>query len=210
MNLIPPSIEAYAARHSSPESPLFKSLTQTTNRKTSLPQMSVGHLEGQFLKMMVKATRPRRILEIGTFTGYSTLAMAEGLPRNGTLTTLDIDPLNTQIARAYWKKHPAGKKIKLILGPALASLKKLKGPFDLVFIDADKTNYENYWAAVLPKVRPGGLILVDNVLWSGEILNPRDRDSRALAAFNKKILKDRRVECVMLTVRDGVTVAVKK
>jgi caffeoyl-CoA O-methyltransferase len=159
---------------------------------------------------MVQAVRAKTVLEIGCFTGYSTLAMAEALPANGTVTTLDIDPINTLIGRNVWKKHPAGRKIHLIIGPALESLKKLSGPFDVVFIDADKSNYLHYWNAVLPKVRPGGLILVDNVLWSGEVLKPTDGDGRALAAFNKKIKADKRVECVMLTVRDGVTMAVKK
>ncbi len=210
MKLIPDLIEDYAETHSSSESALFKALARTTRAKTRWPQMQVGHLEGQFLKLLVKLTRAARVLEIGTFTGYSTLAMAEGLPKSGRLVTLDIDPINTQIARDFWKKSPAGRKITLKLGPALATLKNLHGPFDLAFIDADKSNYWNYWNLCLPKMRKGGLIIVDNVLWSGRVLRPTDDDDKAIATFNRRVKTDRRVELVMLTVRDGMTLAIKK
>jgi caffeoyl-CoA O-methyltransferase len=182
---IDPKVEAYAQAHCSAEKPIYKTLAAVTQRKTKWPQMQVGHLEGQFLKLMVQVVRAKTVLEIGCFTGYSALAMAEALPANGTLTTLDIDPINTLIGRNVWEKHPAGRKIHLIIGAALESLKKLSGPFDVVFIDADKSNYIHYWNAVLPKVRQGGLILIDNVLWSGEVLKPTDENGRALAAFNK-------------------------
>jgi len=210
MNIADPKIESYAAQNSSKETSVFKALVKATHKKTKWPQMQVGHLEGQFLKLMVKAAQAKRVLEIGTFTGYSALALAEGLPENGKVITLDIDPINTQIALEHWKQHPAGRKIKLILGPALDSLRNLKGPFDAVFIDADKTNYLNYWNAVLPKVRRGCIVLVDNVLWSGEVLKPRDQNSRSLAKFNRTIKSDPRVDCAMLTIRDGITLAVKK
>jgi caffeoyl-CoA O-methyltransferase len=208
--IVPPSIERYAAAHSSAESVLFKRLVRTTYAKARWPQMQVGHLEGEFLKILVRLTRARRVLEIGTFTGYSALKMAEALPPAGHLITLDIDPVNTQIARDFWKKSPAGSKITLKIGPALTSLKNLKGPFDLVFIDADKPNYWNYWNACLPKLRPGGLVVVDNVLWSGEVLKPHDEHSKAIATFNRRAKADKRVELVMVTVRDGITLAVKK
>jgi caffeoyl-CoA O-methyltransferase len=203
-------IERYAAAHSSKEGTLFKRLVKVTREKTKWPQMQVGHVEGTFLKLLVRLTHARRVLEIGTFTGYSALQMAEGLPAAGRLITLDMDPVTTRIAQAFWKQSPAGRKIRLKLGPALTTLKNLRGPFDLVFIDADKENYLRYWNVCLPKVRPGGLLVVDNVLWSGEVLSPHDANAHAIAAFNKKILSDRRVELVMLPVRDGITLAVKK
>jgi caffeoyl-CoA O-methyltransferase len=203
-------LEEYAARHSSPESPLFKALARETFAKAKWPQMQVGHLEGMFLKTLVRMIKAKRVLEIGTYTGYSALSMAEGLSKNGNLITLDIDPVHTRMARKYWQRSPSGKKIKLILGPALASLKKIKGPFDFVFIDADKANYRAYWNAVLPKVRQGGVIAVDNVLWSGRVLKPTESDDHAIVKFNKFVLTDKRVDVVITTVRDGVTLAYKK
>jgi caffeoyl-CoA O-methyltransferase len=217
LNLVNEKIERYAEALSSPESKLFKALARVTRQKTKWPQMQVGHLEGLFLKLLVRITRAKRVLEIGTFTGYSALAMAEGLPPRGRLITLDIDPVNTEIAREFWKKAPgntpvgrAGRKISLNLGPALKTLKTLRGPFDLVFIDADKENYIKYWQACIPMLHSGGLMVVDNVLWSGRVLKPKDAIDRAIVAFNRHAQKDRRVELVMLTVRDGVTLAVKK
>ena len=210
MNLVPPAIEDYAARHSHRESRLFRALARETYRKAKYPQMQVGHLEGQFLAMLVRLIGARRILEIGTFTGYSALSMAEALPAHGKLTTLDVDPVATSIARRFWAKSPARKRINLILGSAIESLRTLKGPFDLVFIDADKHNYWNYWNACLPKVRRGGLIVVDNVLWSGRVLKPRDKTDRAIVDFNRRASRDQRVIPVMVSVRDGVTLAYKK
>lgn len=213
INLIPivaEKINRYAERHSSPEPVLFKELACITQERTTLPQMQVGHLEGIFLKLLVRLTKAKRVLEIGTFTGYSALAMAEALPTTGRLITLDIDPAATAIARAFWKKSRAGRKISFKIGPAIETLKTLPGPFDLVFIDADKENYTNYWNACVPKVRRGGVLVVDNVLWSGRVLNPQDASDRAIAAFNRHAREDRRVELVMLTVRDGITLAVKK
>lgn len=208
--ILPPALEVYAEKHSAPESRLFQDLARVTRAKTACPQMQVGRLEGGFLRLMVKIARAKRVLEIGTFTGYSALAMAEGLPAGGRLITCDLDPVATRIARATWDKSPHGKKIKLALGPALGTIRKLKGPFDLVFIDADKENYIRYWNLCVPKVRRGGVLLVDNVLWSGQVLRPKDRTTRAIAAFNRFVAADRRVEAVMLTIRDGVTLAIKR
>lgn len=208
--IIPKSIEDYARAHSTPEEPLHTKLVKVTYEKTEIPQMQTGHLEGIFLKLLVTAVRAKRILEIGTFTGYSALRMAEGMPLDGKLITCDINEEVTAIAREFWKQSPHGKKISLRLGPALETIKKLKGPLDLVFIDADKENYLNYWNACLPKVRRGGIILVDNVLWSGRVLNPKDATDKAIARFNEAALNDKRVELVMLTIRDGLTMAVKK
>jgi caffeoyl-CoA O-methyltransferase len=136
--------------------------------------------------------------------------MAEGLPDGGEIVTCDIDPKATAIATRYWNRSPHGKKIVLRLGPALDTIAGLTGPIDLVFIDADKTNYVHYWDACLPKVRAGGVILADNVLWSGEVLAPKEADALALAAFNEHIARDPRVEHLMLPIRDGITIAVKR
>ena len=210
LTLLPPALEAYAEKHGAAESPLFRSLARVTRAKTARPQMQVGNLEGSFLRLMVKAVRARRVLEIGTFTGYSALALAEGLPAAGHLITCDIDPGVTRIAREFWAKSPHGKKITLKLGPALETLRRLRGSFDLVFIDADKENYIRYWNLCVPKVRPGGILLADNVLWSGRVLRPKDAVTRAIASFNRRVAADRRVEAVMLTVRDGITLAWKR
>ena len=172
--------------------------------------MQVGNLEGSFLKLLVKISKAKRILEIGTFTGYSALAMAEAMPAGGRLVTCDIDDQTTVIAREFWGNSPHGGKIELRLGPALETIRKIRGPLDFVFIDADKTNYIHYWNACIPKMRRGGLILADNVLWSGKVLCPRDSTTRAIVAFNRHVAKDKRVEAVMLTVRDGITLAYKK
>ncbi len=210
MEIIPNSIEKYARAHTTPEKEIHAELVKVTHEKTEWPQMQTGHLEGSFLKLLVTAVGAKRILEIGTFTGYSALRMAEGMPQGGKLITLDIDEKTTAIARECWKRSHHGKKITLMLGPALATLKKIKGLFDLVFIDADKENYIHYWNVCLPKVRQGGLILVDNVLWSGRVLDPKDASDKAIAAFNEMALNDKRVNLVMLTIRDGLTMAVKK
>ncbi len=207
---VPEEIENYTLAHSVLESALFKNLVHVTHAQTSLPQMQVGHLEGSFLKFLVRASRARRVLEIGTFTGYSALAMAEGLPAGGKLITCDIDPETTRIARSFWAKSPHGKKIELKLGPAVETLKKLKGNFDFVFIDADKANYIRYWDLCVPKVRKGGILVADNVLWNGRVLNPRHETDHAIARFNKRVMKDKRVEALMLPVRDGMTLAYKK
>lgn len=208
--IVLPAIERYAASRSIPESPLFKALVRETYAKTDAPQMQVGHLEGATLRLFARLVDAKRALEIGTFTGYSSLAIAEGLRSGGKLITCDIDPINTRIARKYWAKSPHGRKIELRLGPALETLKKLRGPFDLVFIDADKENYSRYWEACVPMVRPGGILLLDNVLWSGRVLHPKEASDKALVAVAKRVLRDRRVEPVMLTVRDGLLAAYKK
>ena len=210
LTLVLDTIETYACAHTSNESNLLRSLFKESFSKTRTPDMMVGHIEGAFLKFLVRLTKARKILEIGTFTGYSALAMAEGMPDDGSILTLDIDPKNTEIAKSYWSQSPHGKKIKLILGEAMETLKTINEEFDIVFIDADKINYLNYWKECIPKVKSGGCILADNVLWKGYVLNPRDEESRALDSFNKYILSDSRVEAVMLTIRDGLTLAYKK
>jgi caffeoyl-CoA O-methyltransferase len=203
-------IEKYCHDHTTGEDILFQTLEKETHDKTDNPGMLVGRIEGTFLKMLARMVNATRILEIGTFTGYSALMMAEALPDDGRLITCDIDEEVTKIARRYWASSPHGNKIDLRLGPALESINKLDGPFDLVFIDADKENYSEYWEACVPLVRQGGVIIADNVLWSGRVLDPQEESDRALAAFNTRVKNDPRVDAVMLTIRDGVTLACKR
>ncbi|MCX9011572.1 MAG: class I SAM-dependent methyltransferase [Candidatus Methanoperedens sp.] len=207
--IVPEVIERYCTENTTPESPLLRELVAETYARTAFPEMQVGHLEGALLRMLVRLIRAKRVLELGTFTGYSSLVMAEGLPEDGKLITCDIDPQVTEIAKKYWSRSPHGKKIELRLGYALETLKTIEGPFDLVFIDADKENYVNYWESCMPKTRSGGLLVVDNVLWSGDVLDPKDRTDRAIAEFNRHVRNDKRVEIVMLPVRDGITLAWK-
>ena len=207
MPFISDEIDAYANARSTPESALYRELAEETRAKATNPQMMVGNTEGLFLRALVRATGAPRVREIGTFTGYSALAMAEGLPEDGNLITCDIDPDSTAIARAFWARSPHGARIELRLGPALDTIDGLDGPFDLAFIDADKGGYIDYWEAIVPIMRKGGVIVADNVLWSGRVLDPREPDDKALAAFNEHVAADERVEQVMLPVRDGITVA---
>jgi len=200
----------YCDTHTSPDSPVCKALTDETRAKSTRFGMLTGQVEGTFLALLARSTRARRVLEIGTFTGYSALKLAEGLPPDGEVITCDVNPETTAIAKQFWAKSPHGKKIVLRLGPALETIESLPGPFDFVFIDADKENYVNYWEACVPKVRSGGLILADNVLWSGRVLDPMEKDDLALVAFNRHAASDSRVDVVMLTVRDGVTMACKR
>jgi caffeoyl-CoA O-methyltransferase len=210
VSFVPEKIEAYASAHSTPEGAVYSELAVATRAQTTQPQMMVGHLEGTLLKLLVRMAAAKRVLEIGTFTGYSALSLAEGLPHDGVVVTCDVDPKATAIARSFWERSPHGRKITLRLAPALDTIATLAGPIDLVFIDADKANYIRYWDACVPKVRSGGALLADNVLWSGRVLEPKEPDDHALAAFNQHVLRDARVELVMLPIRDGVTIAVKK
>ena len=210
LTLVPEAIEEYASAHTEPASPLFEQLRNETYAKMEMPQMQVGPIEGTFLRLVVRLARAKRVLEIGMFTGYSTLMMAEGLPEDGELITCEINPKAEEVARRYFAKSPHGKKIKIRMGPALQTIESLTGPLDMVFIDADKENYPRYYDAVLPLLRAGGLIVADNVLWSGRVLKPKDQTDRAIVAFNEKVAKDTRVEKVMLTVRDGITLALKR
>ena len=210
MTFIDKAVEQYAHDHTRPESDLFRRLREETFREMQYPQMQVGRIEGQFLKLLVRLVGARRVLEIGMFTGYSGLMMAEGLPDDGRLITCDVDPKAEAIARRYFAESGHGHKIEVRMGPALETIKTLDGPLDMVFIDADKTNYSNYYEAVMGLVRPGGLIVADNVLWSGEVVNPQDESARAIAAFNERVQQDPRVENVCLTVRDGMMLAWKR
>jgi predicted O-methyltransferase YrrM len=203
--ILPEEIERYCVAHSAPASALADKLAEYTTQNCAAPQMLTGAWEGALLRMLVEITGARRALEIGTFTGYSALSMAEGLSPGGTLITCEIDPKNAEIARNHLDRTPHGRKVTIKLGPALDTLKSLAPPFDFVFIDADKENYGNYFEECLRLLRPGGLIAADNVLWSGRVLDPKEASDRAIAAFNDNVAKDPRVECVMLPIRDGVS-----
>ncbi|HET6350210.1 MAG TPA: class I SAM-dependent methyltransferase [Candidatus Krumholzibacteria bacterium] len=210
MQLVSEDIQAYANACSTPEPDLFQELARETRASQKDHVMMVGHCEGMLLRTLVTLSRARRVLEIGTFTGYSALAMASALPDDGELITCDVDANATALARRYWDRSPHGKKIHLRLAPALDTIPTLTSPIDFVFIDADKPNYIRYWEAVLPLVRAGGVVVADNVLWSGRVLEPKEKSDHALAAFNMHVNRDDRVEHVMLPIRDGVTIAVKR
>lgn len=208
--LVAPELDAYAVSKSEPTSDLLKELVEVTQTQTATPIMLTGPLEGRYLKLMAQITGAKRILEIGMFTGYSALSMAEGMPEDGELITCDLDPNCIAIARKFFARSPYGKKISIMEGPALESLKKIKGPFDMAFIDADKPNYTNYYEAVLPLMRQGGVILIDNVLYSGRVVAPDCENSRAIAALNDRIATDERVDRVLLPIRDGVFMVRKR
>jgi caffeoyl-CoA O-methyltransferase len=204
LDIRPIGIEDYAERCSKPLSALHDKLWVETYSKTRSPAMMVGPLEGQFLKMLAIMTNARRILEIGMFTGYSTLAWAEALPKDGRIVTCDVNPETTEIAKRYFAESPHAQKIEIRLGPALESLKRVWGPFDICFIDADKENYGAYYDACLELTRTRGLIILDNMLRGGRVLDPHDAASKSVDALNKRIRNDPRVENVLLPVRDGI------
>jgi predicted O-methyltransferase YrrM len=198
-------IEAYAEAHTTPPLDLLARLAQETKETLRSPQMLTGTIEGRFLELLVFGTRARRVLEIGTYSGYSALSMAAGLPPDGRIDTCEIEPKHAEVARRYIAESPYADRITVHLGPALESIAALEGEFDFVFIDADKGNYANYLEAVLPRLTEGALIAIDNTLWSGRVLDPQDEDSRAIAALNDAIAADERLVAVQLSVRDGVT-----
>jgi caffeoyl-CoA O-methyltransferase len=210
--IVDEAIEAYAEEHTTPGGDLFDRLAAETREKTTAPQMMVGRLEGKFLEFLVRATGARRVLELGTFTGYSSVSMARGLPAGGRLVTCDINEETTAIARRYAEEAGVADRIDYRLGPGVETIEQLDGPFDLVFIDADKPNYRNYYEAVLPKLADEGLIVLDNTLWSGRILDDADQDESTVAIreINEHIRNDERVECVLLTVRDGMLCVMKR
>ena len=209
MEFLDEKIEEYAFNHTSYEGNLLKRLEEETYEKLEIPQMTTGRIEARFLKLLARLVGAKRILEIGTFAGYSALSMAEALPEDGELITCEIDPEAIVFAKRYFDLSPHGKKIALLEGAALDSLKSISGPFDMAFIDADKENYSNYYEAILPMIRYGGLIAVDNVLWSGRVLDPKDKSDKAIHQFNERVIQDKRVESVLLTVRDGLNCIIK-
>lgn len=210
MEIVDKDLEQYAFDHTAAEPELLQRLAAETRASMQMPQMLTGRLEGRLLKLICRMSGARRVLEIGTFTGYSALSMAEGLPDDGSVVTCEIEPAHADMARRYFDASPHGRKIGIRMGPALETLAHLEGPFDLAFIDADKENYPAYYERTVELVRPGGLILVDNTLWSGLVLKPHDRESIAIDSLNKRIAGDARVENVLLTVRDGLQVVRRK
>ncbi|RJX20125.1 MAG: methyltransferase [Desulfobulbus sp.] len=211
MDMVAKEAEEYAAEHTTPLSPLLEEIEQFTLTATPYPSMLTGRVEGRFLQLMVHLAGARNIVEIGTFTGYSALAMAEALPADGKILTIDHDPEHAQIALNFFDRSPDGKKITLHQGEALAILQGLPaGQADLVFIDADKRNYAAYYEESMRILRDGGLILADNALWYGRIFQPRDEESRAMAEFNERVKADGRAEKLFLTIRDGIYLIRKK
>lgn len=208
--LVAPELEAYCAASTTPVRDLHERLRVETYADVDKPHMQVGPIEGRLLMLLVKMCGAKRAVEIGTFTGYSALNIAEGLPDDGELVCLDRDPETAAIARRYWDESPWGHKIELRLGDARETLESVPDPIDFVFIDADKMAYAAYWEALVPRLPSGALIVVDNVLWSGRVLDPQAERDHAIVAFNAMVAADDRVEQVMLTVRDGVTIARKR
>ncbi len=210
LTLVPDAIEDYARAHSVTDPPARVWLREATYARMRLPQMLSGPLVGQTLKTLTALSGGRLAVEVGTFTGYASSWIAEGLTTSGRLITCDVDSECTALGQEAWNKMGQSEQIELRLGPALETLKDLDDPIDFIFIDADKANYGNYYDLLLPKLRPGGVMVADNVLWSGGVLNPKEPSDHALAAFNEKVAGDDRVEQVILSVRDGLNVIRKK
>jgi caffeoyl-CoA O-methyltransferase len=207
VDIVPEPIERYAEEHTTRPEPLLAELAQETRETMESPQMLTGTVEGRFLELLVYASGARRVLELGTYSGYSALSMAAGLPADGRIDTCELEETRASVARRYVERSPYADRIRIHLGPALATIGRLEGEFDFVFIDADKPNYVNYYEAVLPRLTERGFIAADNTLWSGRVLDDGDDDegTRAIKAFNEHVNADSRVISVMLSVRDGVT-----
>ena len=212
MNFLDPQIEQYAEAHTSPESPLLEQIRRDTYLEVLQPRMLSGHLQGRALSMLSKMICPNSILEIGTYTGYSALCLAEGLTDDGVLITIDKNIELIDRVNAYFSRSEFASKIKMIQGNALSILPKLEQKWDLIFIDADKENYQKYYDMTFPNLNSGGYIIADNVLWSGKVIDPdeNDADTLALRSFNKALVDDGRVEVLILPLRDGLTVLRKK
>ena len=213
MHFIPQNLDDYVVNHSENEPELLQQLNRETYQKILQPRMLSGHYQGRVLSMISKLTNPKNILEIGTYTGYSALCLAEGLQANGELDTIDINEELQDFSQKYFDKSDYSKQIVQHLGDALEIIPKLDKTFDLVFIDADKENYSNYFNIIIDKLNPGGIILSDNVLWSGKILDTTikkdDTSTPALIEYNKLLKNDNRVETVVLPIRDGLTISRK-
>ena len=205
--IVEPEIERYVRDHTTPDPPLLAAVAEETRAETDAAEMMVGPVEARFLETLVALCGARRVLEIGTFTGYSALAMASALPPGGRLVTCEIDGGRAATARRHLDASPWADRVEVRVGPALETLAGLEGPFDLVFVDADKGSYLQYFESALPLLSERGVMVVDNVLWSGRVLDPEtdDADTRAIVEFNAHVRRDPRVVAVMLTVRDGVT-----
>ncbi len=213
MEFLDTKLDQYACNHTSKESELLYDLDRKTNLKIFHPRMLSGHLQGRFLSMISHMINPKFILEIGTYTGYSALCLAEGLTKDGTLLTIDINEELEPFTQSYFDKSDYKNQIDFRIGNALDIVPKIKDEIDLVFIDADKENYPNYFNLVINKVKSGGYIIADNVLWSGKVIEdikPNDKDTPALIEFNKMVQNDERVENVLAPIRDGLMIIRKK
>ena len=209
MHFISEELETYIADHSQIEPELLAALNRETHQKILQPRMLSGHFQGRVLSMLSKLIRPLHILEIGTYTGYATLCLCEGLQKNGTVDTIDINEELESIQKKYFDLSPWKSQINQHIGDAIEIIPNLGKKYDLVFIDADKENYLNYFDLIVPMINQGGIILSDNVLWSGKVLetpNPKDLSTNILLEYNKKVNQDPRVETVLLPIRDGLTV----
>lgn len=213
MEFLPEGIEAYAERFTETEPPLLAELNRFTHAKVLMPRMLAGHLQGRVLAMFSQMIAPKRVVEIGTYTGYSALCWAEGLAPGGVVHTIEVnDELEDKI-RSFFNRSEYGERIHLHIGPALDILSHIEGPLDIVYIDADKENYANYYDAVINKVRPGGYVIADNVLWSGKVTaepGEMDPETRALYDYSVKVHSDPRVQTVLFPIRDGLMIARKK
>ncbi|HEY0046800.1 MAG TPA: O-methyltransferase [Flavobacterium sp.] len=209
MHFLSPELEEYIENHSDSEPDLLAALSRETHQKVLQPRMLSGHFQGRVLSLLSKLIRPRKILEIGTYTGYSALCLCEGLAENGRLDTIDIKEELYDFQRKYFEQSPWNSQIVQHLGNAIEIIPNLEGPFDLVFIDADKENYQYYYDMVVPKMSKGGIVLSDNVLWSGKVLEhgqTTDRSAQKLMEYNIYLREDPRVETVLLPIRDGLSV----
>lgn len=208
-----PGIEKYASHHTTPEMPVLAKLARATHLRTHQPQMLSGHLQGAFLQMISHMISPSNILEIGTFTGYSAICLAQGLSAEGQLITVDCNPEMEDFAKPFFHEAGLSDKIQMLIGDASDIIQNLPGPFDLVFIDADKDNYTHYFELVFPKVKPGGYILADNTLWYGRVLQANaetDRETAGIARYNAFIKQHDAVAHVLLPLRDGIMMVRKK
>jgi len=209
-----PEIHAYLVEHGTPPDAVQRELIEATAKLGGISLMQVAPEQGAFITLLARLIGARRIVEVGTFTGYSALCLARGLPDDGSLLACDVSEEWTSVGRPFWEKAGVADKIELRIGPALDTLRALPDdePIDLAFIDADKRNYANYYEELLARLRPGGVILVDNVLWSGSVVepNPDDPNREAIRAFNDKVAADERVDCVMIPLADGLTLARKR
>tara|TARA_R110001583_G_scaffold103863_3_gene251154 strand:- start:42705 stop:43346 length:642 start_codon:yes stop_codon:yes gene_type:complete len=210
MNFLPENIDTYAVNHSQKEPELLQQLNKETWQKVLNPRMLSGAFQGRILSMISKLIQPKTILEIGTYTGYSALCLAEGMQKDGMLYTIDKNEELESFAKKYFNKSPHQNQLKQLVGNALDILPTLNEKFDLVFIDADKSNYSNYFNMIIGKMNSGGVILSDNVLWSGKVveeIKPKDIDTKALVEYNMLLNTDKRIETVLLPIRDGLTIS---
>jgi caffeoyl-CoA O-methyltransferase len=210
--IVPEEIEGYAEAHTTPPTELLAELAEETKATLEAPQMLTGKIEGRLLEQLVHALQAKRVLELGTFSGYSSLSMAAGLPEGGHIDTCEVSEKHAEVARRYHARSPYRDRITIHMGPALETIEQLGGEWDFIFIDADKENYANYYEALLPRLAATGLMAIDNTLWSGRVLDESDDEetTRTIRELNDRIAADDRAIAVQLTVRDGVTLIRRK